>query len=71
MIALAAALVAALVPQDEARLKEAWPKMAEAWKAVEEYKAPPDAGPLDDEYLKVIAKVHAAFEGAGLFAPEG
>jgi hypothetical protein len=71
MIAIAAALIAAFVPQDEARLKEAWPKLAEAWKAVEEYKAPPDVGALDDEYLKVIAKVHGAFEGAGLYTLEG
>ena len=71
MIALVASLVAGLVPQDEARLKEAWPKLAEAWKAVEEYKAPPDAGPLDDEYLKIVARIHAAFESAGLFATDG
>ena len=71
MTALAVALLVALVPQDEARLKEAWPKVVEAWKAVEAYKAPPEAGTLDDEYLKVAAKLHAAFDAAGLFAAEG
>ncbi len=71
MIHLLAALLAALVPQDEARLKESWPKLVDAWKAVEAYKPPPDAGPLEDDYLKVMAKLHAAFEGAGLFAAEG
>jgi hypothetical protein len=71
MLALAAALLVALVPQDEARLKESWPKLAEAWKAVEAYKPAPEHGGMDDEFLKVAAKLHAAFEAAGLFATEG
>ncbi len=71
MTALAAALLVAFVPQDEARLKEAWPKLVEAWKAVEAYKPAPENGPLDDEYLKVAAKLHGAFESAGLFAADG
>jgi hypothetical protein len=71
MTALAAVLIAALVPQDEPRLKEAWPKLSEAWKAIEAYKPDPEAGALDDGYLKVVAKLHGAFEAAGLFGPEG
>jgi len=71
MITLAAAVLVALVPQDEGRLKESWPKLVEAWKAVEAYKAPAEPGLLDDELLKVAAKLHAAFESAGLFAAEG
>src|SRR5882672_11022371 len=71
MTALAAALWLALVPQDEAKLKESWPKLVDAWKAVEGYKPAPEAGPLDDEYLKVVAKIHGAFEAAGLFVAEG
>lgn len=71
MSALAAALLIALVPQDEAPLKESWPKLVEAWKAVEAYKTPAEPGLLDDEFLKVAAKLHAAFEAAGLYAPEG
>jgi hypothetical protein len=65
------ALLVAVVPQDEAKLKEAWPKLVEAWKAVEAYKPAPENGPLDDEYLKVAAKLHGAFESAGLFAADG
>jgi hypothetical protein len=38
---------------------------------VETYKAAPEAGPLDDEFLKVAAKLHSAFESAGLLATEG
>jgi hypothetical protein len=71
MSSLVVALLVALAPQDEGRLKESWPKLAEAWKAVEAYKPGPDSAPLDDEYLKLLAKVHGAFEAAGLFAPEG
>jgi hypothetical protein len=72
MSALAAAAAIVLcVPQDEARLKEAWPKLAEAWKAVEAYRPAPEAGMLDDEVLKIAAKLHSAFEAAGLFATEG
>ncbi|HZN62062.1 MAG TPA: hypothetical protein VFC90_06620 [Planctomycetota bacterium] len=71
MTLAAAALLVAIVPQDEARLKESWPKLVEAWKGVEEYKPAPDAGPLDDEYLKVVAKMNGAFEAAGVYAAEG
>src|SRR5262245_43311182 len=71
MSTLAVALIVALVPQDEARLKESWPKLVEAWKAADEYKPSPEAGPLDDEMLKAAGKIHQAFEAAGLFAPEG
>ena len=71
MIALAAALLAAFVPQDEARLKEGWPKLVEVWKAVEAYKPAPEAGLLDDEYLKLMGKIHGAFEAAGLYGGEG
>jgi hypothetical protein len=65
------ALLVAFAPQDEAKLKESWPKLVEAWKAVEAYKPAPENGPLDDEYLKVAAKLHGAFESAGLFAADG
>ena len=68
MVTLAAAVLVALVPQDEGRLKESWPKLVEAWKAVEAYKAPAEPGLLDDELLKVAAKLHAAFDSAGLFS---
>ena len=70
MSALALLVFAALAPQDEARLKEAWPKLAEAWKAIEP--APPAAG-VDpaDEFLKTAAKLHEAFEAVGLFSVNG
>jgi hypothetical protein len=71
MTALAVALIVALVPQEEASLKEAWPKLLEAWKAVDEHKPSSEAGLLDDEGLKTAAKLHQAFEAAGLFAAEG
>jgi len=71
MTALAAALLVAFVPQDEARLKEAWPKLAEAWKAIESYKPTPAAAGLDDEFLKVAGKLHEAFESGGLYGTEG
>jgi hypothetical protein len=71
MVFLAAAVFALVVPQDEAKLKEAWPKLAEAWKAVEEYKPAPEAGTLDDAFLAVAAKLHGAFEAAGLFTTDG
>ena len=71
MTALAAVLLAALVPQDEPRLKEAWPKLSEAWKSIEAYKPDAEAGALDDGYLKVVSKIHGAFEAAGLFEAGG
>ena len=72
MTALAAALLAALVPQvqGEDRLKEAWPKLAEAWKAVETFQATPTADG-SDELLKAAGKLHEAFEAAGLYGTEG
>jgi hypothetical protein len=57
------------LPRDEAKLKG----LAEARRGVTvgpHHKAP-EAGPLDDEYLKVIAKLHAAFDSSGLLAGEG
>jgi hypothetical protein len=71
MMTLAAALLLGMVPQDEARLKEAWPKLADAWKAVVEYKAPAATGELDDQFLKVAGKLRDAFEAGGLFVEEG
>jgi len=69
MIALAAALLLA-PPQDESRLKEAWPKLVEAWKLAEAYPAAPGADG-GDEYLKAAGKLHEAFESAGLYIPGG
>src|SRR5262245_56146089 len=69
MIALAAALLLAS-PQDESRLKEAWPKLVEAWKSAEAYQASPGADG-DDEILKTAGKIHEAFESAGLYVAEG
>ena len=64
-----AVLVFTLVPQDESRLKEAWPKLAEAWKTVEA--SAPDSTEDGDAIIKTAAKLHDAFESAGLFAPDG
>jgi len=71
MMTLAAALLLGMIPQDEARLKEAWPKLADAWKAVAEYKVPAGSGELDDEFLKVAGKLRDAFEAGGLFVEDG
>ncbi len=49
--------------QDENRLRDAWPKLVDAWRAVDQQK--PDADALSDERLKLMNKVHAAFEAAG------
>ncbi|HEY3225617.1 MAG TPA: hypothetical protein VGK61_01320 [Planctomycetota bacterium] len=71
MMTLAAAILFGMVPQDEARLKDAWPKLSDAWKAVAEYKVPAGTGELDDEFLKVAGKLRDAFEAGGLFVEEG
>jgi hypothetical protein len=71
MTTFAVALLLAFVPQDEARLKESWPKLVDAWKAVDAYKPSAEAGPIDDEFLKVAAKLHASFDAAGLYAADG
>jgi len=72
MTALALSLLAALVPQaqGEDRLKEAWPKLVEAWKAVDTFLATPPADG-SDEFLKTAAKVHEAFEAADFYRAEG
>jgi hypothetical protein len=69
MIALAAAVLL-LCPQDESKLKEAWPRLIEAWKAIETFQSSPavDSG---DESLKAAGKLHGAFEAAGLYTSEG
>lgn len=69
MIALAAALLLAPV-QDESKLKDAWPKLVDAWKAVEAYAAAPSADGGDD-FLRTAGKIHEAFDAAGLYATEG
>jgi hypothetical protein len=69
MIALAAAMLLAL-PQDESKLREAWPKLAEAWKAIETFQTS-SAAESGDEFLKAAGKLHGAFEAAGLYATEG
>ena len=67
---LAAVLLVVAPIQDESRLREAWPKLVEAWKASEGYKAEP-LNEWEDAYLQVSAKVHAGFDAAGLFAAGG
>ena len=62
MFALAAALLLA-PPQDESRLKEAWPKLVEAWKSAEAYVASPGADG-GDEYLRAAGKLHEDFTPA-------
>ena len=69
MIALAAALLLAPV-QDESKLKDAWPKLVDAWKAVDVYQAAPSADGGDD-FLKTAGRIHEAFEAAGLYGSEG
>jgi len=69
MVTLAAALLFAL--QDESRLKEAWPNLADAWKAVDAYKAQPARGEFDDEYIKLVGKLHDAFDKGGLYDAAG
>ncbi|HEY3225616.1 MAG TPA: hypothetical protein VGK61_01315 [Planctomycetota bacterium] len=71
MMTLAAALLFGMVPQDEARLRDAWPKLAETWKSIESYKPSSGTGELDDEFLKVAGKLHEAFEAGGLYGSEG
>lgn len=65
------ALLTALVPQDETRLKEGWPQVVDAWKAIEALKPALEGDSFDDEIIKILAKTHAAFEAAGLTGPEG
>ncbi|HEU4339383.1 MAG TPA: hypothetical protein VFS19_04885 [Planctomycetota bacterium] len=67
-----AALLLAFVPQvqGEDRLKEAWPKLVEAWKAAETFQATP-AADGSDEFLRAAGKLHEAFESAGLYGAEG
>src|SRR5688572_23403445 len=69
MIALAAALLLAPL-QDESKLREAWPKLVDAWKAVEAYQAAPSAEG-GDEFLRTAGRIHEAFEAAGLYGSEG
>lgn len=65
MIALAALIVVlAPLPQDEGRLKEAWPGLVEAWKSLDAHKAA-DSDPMSDDNLRLLGKVHKAFEAAG------
>jgi hypothetical protein len=70
MILIAAALLMLPQVQDDDRLKTAWPKLVDAWKAAEAFQATPapDGG---DEFLKAAGKLHAAFEAAGLYEMEG
>jgi hypothetical protein len=68
MVALAAALLFAL--QDEGRLKEGWPKLVEAWRAIEAFQ-PSATADAADEFLKTAGKLNEAFESAGLYGAEG
>lgn len=69
MITLAVAMLLA-VPQDESRLKDAWPKLVDAWKGIETYQSAPPAD-SGDEFLKAAGRLHGAFEAAGLYGSEG
>jgi hypothetical protein len=69
MMTIAAALLFAV--QDEGRLKESWPKLVDAWKTVEAYKAQPARAELDDEYIKLMGRLHDAFEAGGLYDAGG
>lgn len=71
MIALAAAVLLGLPLQDEGRLKQGWPKLVEAWKAVSEHQPSLGTAELDDESLKAAGKLQDAFDAAGLFTEEG
>lgn len=66
MIAIAAAVLFALPAQEEDKLKEAWPKLVEAWRSVEEHK-PSETGTFDDNLIRAMGKLHDAFEAAGMF----
>lgn len=70
MIALAAALLIVPQVQEEDRLKDAWPKLVEAWKSYDAFQAAP-ASDGGDELLKTAGKLHQAFEAAGLYGSEG
>src|SRR5262245_3866513 len=52
---------------DDNRVRDAWPKLVEAWKALGDHK--PGDNALDDDSLKVMSKVHDAFQAAGFFEP--
>lgn len=65
MPALAALLALALSFQDDARLREAWPKLQECWKALDAAKPEP-TGRLTDDLLKALGRLDAAVEAAGL-----
>lgn len=65
MTALAAVLAMFCSFQEEARLREAWPKLQECWKALDAAKPEPSAR-LTDDVLKALGRLDAAFEAAGL-----
>lgn len=70
MVGTAAALLFLLCAQDdESRLREAWPKLVEAWQALETYDGAKE-GEWQDGLLPVMGKVHAAFEAAGFLDPD-
>jgi hypothetical protein len=50
--------------QDENRVRQAWPKLTDAWRAIDQIKAD-DSDPMSDEHLKAMNKIHAAFQAAG------
>jgi hypothetical protein len=64
MLTLAASLIAALPQAETDKLKEAWPKVVEAWRAMDTYKAEKEE--LSDDFLKLMGRLHDAFSAAGM-----
>lgn len=69
MVALVAVLVLGQVADDEQRLREAWPKLVDAWQALETYDGSKSEG-WQEGLLPVMGRVDAAFEAAGFFESE-
>lgn len=69
MVALVAVLVLGQAADDEQRLRESWPKLVEAWKAMEAWNGGKSAD-LSEGFVRTLGTVHAAFEAAGFYAEE-
>jgi len=80
LLLAAAIAVAAALPADaqDDRLKEAWPRLQEAWKSTTDFKATlkkaetPKSRPRDipDDAIKIVGQLHLAFDAGGLWANE-